>query len=322
MSSMQNKDRYLGAYKQRLAERIFLENLDDAYIFPKYITIETCNNCNARCIMCPKGMKGTTQLELMSDELFDKIVLELQEYTNWIEAISLNSDGEPLIDKKIGNRIKQLKDIGVKKVFISTNAKLLSKEKSEELLKAGIDDVRISMDGFLPETYEKIRQGLKYEEIHQNVLDLIDVRNSRYKDVEIRIRMVEMDENILEREAFLNYWMGLLSTTDKVQIMPAHTWSGVVSENSNNIIDFYKDKPCISVFSSIAINYDGIVQLCDSDIEQKIVLGDLNLQTIKAIWQSEQFESIRTNHISGNRNIYEICKGCDHWSRTFYEISN
>ena len=36
---------------------------------------------------------------------------------------------------------------------------------------------------------------------------------------------------------------------------------------------FYADKPCIAVFSSFTVNYDGVVQLCDSDIEQQEVVG-------------------------------------------------
>lgn len=311
--------RYEGEYKQKLANRIFLNSLDECFYYPKYLTIETCNNCNARCIMCPKGIKGTKSLEIMTDELFSKLVNELSSYSNWIEAICLNSDGEPLIDKKLSKRIRVLKEIGIKKVYISTNGKLLTKNTINELLEAGLDDIRISIDAFLPETYEKIRRGLSYNEIVQNVLQLIKIRNSKYPKTEIRIRMVEMDENVSERESFLDYWNERLFATDKVQIMPAHTWSGIVSENTNKIVEFYKDKPCISVFSSFAVNYDGKVQLCDSDIEQQIVLGDVNNQTIKEIWQGEKFEKIRRNHICGNRNEIDICKGCDHWSRDFYE---
>lgn len=312
--------RYVGLYEYKMAQRLFLDNLDECFLFPKYLTIETCNNCNARCIMCPKGIFGTKQLELMEDALFDKIVEELQQYASWIEMVCLNSDGEPLIDKDICNKICKLKKIGIKHVNLSTNGKLLNAKKSEELIEAGIDDIRISIDAFSAETYEKIRRGLKYEEIMRNVLDLINIRDRKGTKTEIRIRMVEMPENESERSEFLSFWSKKLRADDKVQIMPAHTWSGVVAENATSIVEFYADKPCVSVFSTIAINYDGMVQLCDSDIEQKVILGNLNEKSIKEIWQSEKFEKIRHDHMTGNRNQILICQGCDHWSRDFLQI--
>ena len=51
--------------------------------------------------MCPKGQAGTKGMQIMEDAVFDKIVKELEGYCDWIEMICLNSDGEPLLDKKI-----------------------------------------------------------------------------------------------------------------------------------------------------------------------------------------------------------------------------
>ena len=114
MSNYENK------YCRELAKRIYVEELSECRYFPKYFTIETCNNCNARCIMCPKGLKGTTSVQLMDDFLFDKIVDEIKEYNNWIEMICLNSDGEPLLDRNIAKKIKKLKREGIKHINIST----------------------------------------------------------------------------------------------------------------------------------------------------------------------------------------------------------
>ena len=147
----------------------------------------------------------------MEDEVFDKILNELSRYNDWIEMICLNSDGEPLLDKKIALRIKKLKDIGIKRVNISTNGQLL--------------------------TREKIRAGLNYDIVKRNVLNLIEMRNNANSDLEIRIRMVELEENIQEREAWLNFWQEKVGRTDKVQLMPMHKWSGkITEEKSENIL--------------------------------------------------------------------------------------
>lgn len=303
-----------------LTKRLNVKDLDECFYFPKYLTIETSNNCNARCIMCPKGQKGTKNLQLMNDSVFDKIIAEVREYSDWIEMICLNSDGEPLLDKGIGEKIKRLKEINIKHVFISTNAALLSENKILELLESGLDDIRISLDGFTKETYEKVRRGLNYDIVKANTLNLIRMRDSFHSNMAIRIRMVELEENAEEREAWLKYWGSQVSATDRVQLMPMHTWSGTIAEEEKSRIEYYSDKPCISVFSSCAINYNGMVQLCDSDIEQQEIMGSVIENSIKEIWQGEKFELFRNYHINAKRNNIKICQGCDHWSREFKEI--
>ena len=189
----------------------------------------------------------------------------------------------------------------------------------QKLLEAGLDDIRISIDGFTRETYEKVRQGLDYETVKENTLDLIQMRDSANSRMKIRIRMVELEENIEEREPWMNFWKSKVSDIDRVQLMPMHSWSGKIMEEESDKIEYYADKPCISVFSSFTINYNGVVQLCDSDIEQKEIMGNITEDTIQRIWQSKRFEQIRQLHANGQRNSIMICQGCDHWSRDFKE---
>lgn len=311
--------RYDGQYCKEMAKRIYLDTLEECFYYPRYFTIETCNNCNAQCIMCPKGQKGIKNIQVMEDMLFNKILNEISQYSSWIMMICLNSDGEPLLDKGISTKIKKLKNIGIKHVNISTNASLLTPQKIEELLESGLDDIRISLDGYEKKTYEKIRRGLKYDVVKENVLNLIKMRDAAQSKMEIRIRMVELDENLQERKEWMEYWKSKLRKSDKVQIMPMHTWSQKIANEEQGQIEFYSNKPCVSVFSSFTINYDGKVQLCDSDIEQQYIMGDIKENSIKDIWQGEKFEMIRKYHANGQRNHIKICRGCDHWSRYFNE---
>lgn len=314
--------RYNGKYVDILTKERNIADLDEVFNFPRYFTIETCNNCNARCVMCLKSRKGIKELQLMPNAIFDKLVQEIGTQADWVKMICLNSDGEPLLDPDIASRVKKLKDAGVKHVNISTNGQLLTRETAKDLLSAGLDDLRISIDGFSKETYEAIRVGLDYEIVRDNVLSLIEMRDASDYDMQIRIRMVEMEINKGEKQDFYKFWSSKLRTTDKVQCMPMHTWSGTIRPEDQARIDFFSDKPCISVFTSFTVNYNGEVQLCDSDVEQKYVVGDVRKSSIREIWQSEKFEKIRRLHDMGRRNEISICQGCDHWSRVFDESTN
>lgn len=307
-------------YEEVLCEKMGLSNLNECEYFPKFFTIETCDDCNARCIMCPKGgEEKKLEKRLMSEELFSRILEEIRPYVDWIQMICLNSDGEPLLDQTISKKIKLLKDAGVRHVNISTNGSLLTVNRIREILDSNLDDIRISLDGLKRETYERIR-GLNYQTVFENVHNLIKMRNERKSSMSIRLRMVKMEENKDEWTDWLEYWSGFLpSENDKVQLMPMHTWSGTVADESASNISYYADKPCISPFSSMTINYDGGVQLCDSDILQREIVGDACKSSLKEIWNGEKFAQIRNWHRNSGRNNIPICRGCDHWSRIFQE---
>lgn len=288
-------------------------------VFPQYFTVEVCNNCNARCIMCPKRTDHREKLEIMSNQLFDKFVNEIREHSADIKVICLNSDGEPTLDKNLCDKIAILKGIGIKSVNFSTNASLMNEKLRRDILDCGLDSIRVSIDSIKKETFEKIRVGLNFDVIMSNILKLIQLRDERESKLEIRIRMVQMEENRLELNEWTKFWRSKLHKSDKVQIMPLHTWSGEIKKESKENINFYKNKPCISVFTSFALNYDGIVQLCDSDITQQQIIGDFNNNSIQEIWQNEKILKIRELHSSNRRNEISICLGCDHWGRIFKE---
>ena len=136
---------YNDEIQKKMAERIFMEQLEECEKFPKYVEIEPTDRCNARCIMCTKSISQNEHVSTISDALFDKIVNEIKEYADWIEWVTIQWMGEPLLDMQLEDRIRKLKSAGIKKVMLNTNASLLNAERCERLLNAGLDDLRMSM---------------------------------------------------------------------------------------------------------------------------------------------------------------------------------
>ena len=65
------------------------------------IEIETVNACNNDCSFCPASKKNDTRIHrFMSEKLFKKIITELQEM-QYSGVVSLFSNNEPLLDKRI-----------------------------------------------------------------------------------------------------------------------------------------------------------------------------------------------------------------------------
>lgn len=304
----------LGEELNFLAQRLDLEKISKATFFPKYFEIETIRNCNAKCQMCPVWEKGGKDKK-MDDELFYKLTEEISYYQNWVKTVCLSRNGEPLLDKNLTGKIKRLKNYGIRHVTFSTNASLLTQKKAASLLKSGLDDIMFSIDGSTKETFEYIRRGLNFEQVVDNCLRFISMRNEIGDKPSIRVRMVLQDANKHEEREFKKFWLAKLSENDIVYSKQMNSWGNQLSSygTSINKTEGYSKIPCISPWSSMIIHYDGKVPLCGVDFENKFIMGDTNNSKIREIWQSEKFDKVRQKHASGKRNDIELCKGCNIW---------
>ncbi len=298
-------------YSANLADRIFLKKLSDCTLFPKYITIGTTNVCNANCKMCPHNAQVPGVM--MKDELFDKIVDEISGYADWIEMVNLYWYGEPLLDITLAEKIKKLRGIGIKHIQISTNVERLTPDKVRELLGAGLNDLRLSVDAIHKESYEKIRIGLDFEKVMKNAISALEIRNNEFPNVPIRIRCVEQDENRGQSEEYKAFWLKYASEKDMIQVMPQIEnveWTGNHTQSASIEVE-----PCISVFSTIVIDADGCVPLCCMDVNKENPLGDLSKQSISDIWHSSLMNNIRLHHLAGRGYNVPICINCNGWKR-------
>jgi radical SAM protein with 4Fe4S-binding SPASM domain len=297
-------------------QRLDVKDISQTYIFPKYFEIETVNACNARCIMCTIDEWTGNDSQMMSDKLFDKFVEEVANYSDWIKIICLNRDGEPTLDKNIAQKVKKLKDIGIKLVRFVSNGQNLTQKLSRDILNAGIDEVMFSIDSVDKQTYEQIRIKLSYDKVMENTLNYMKLRDEINPLSRVTIRMVELPQNISQKQDWLKFWNDKISNADRAYTMPMHNWGNQLGED-NDKVKYYADKACISPFSSMAIHSDGKIGICGADYNTKNFMGDFSKDSIQDIWQNAKFSGVRQCHLNKNRNQYDICRGCDIWDRSY-----
>ena len=78
---------------------------DNSNTKPMFVLFETTSKCNLRCNMCVQSI-GYEQTERMQDKLFDKAVKEIDELK--IPSVAMNQINEPLLDKKIFEKIEKI----------------------------------------------------------------------------------------------------------------------------------------------------------------------------------------------------------------------
>lgn len=292
-----------------------LENVEELKRFPKYFAVETVSLCNARCVMCPVD-QWERSVRHMAPEVFDKILREMTPFGQWINQVALFLNGEPLIDKHLEERIRVLKDIGVKFVMFTCNASLMTEARAESILRAGIDGVDFSVDGATAETFEAIRKRLKFDECIANIETFIRVRNRLHPNARIRIRMTVQEKNAGEFEQYLTFWRSRLGPKDSAYGKLLHNWGAWLKEHalpSEADGARLNASPCISPWGTMVILSDGRVPLCCLDYNAEMPMGDVTTQTIQEIWQSPPFAGVRESHRLKGRASVKMCVDCNAW---------
>jgi radical SAM protein with 4Fe4S-binding SPASM domain len=67
---------------------------------------------------------------------------------------------------------------------------------------------------------------------------------------------------------------------------------------------------CPYIFYSIAINADGLVSSCFLDWRRKLLLGDVKKVGLSTIWNSDEMNALRLQHLQGDRKKNPVCSQC------------
>lgn len=270
--------------------------------FPELVIVEVCGFCNLRCIMCPspnlKRARG-----IMDWGIYTKVVDEIAEEspsTQLWPAIM----GEPLlIGNRILNYISYAKERGIE-VILNTNGTLLTPETYQKLTKAKLDKIIVGIDAFQKKTYEQIRIGGDFGRLKKNLTEIL-----KMKGPTVILQFIEMEENVGELENFKKYW---LSKGAVLKIRKKAGWGKGVEPYGLNIPPDSEERlPCPWLMRGINIHWNGKIIQCDADYEGEHVAGDIKIQTILDVWNSE-LKKRRDRH--WNRDFdFMPCRECKDW---------
>jgi MoaA/NifB/PqqE/SkfB family radical SAM enzyme len=283
-------------------------------LIPKRVTIETIFGCNASCSMCVINQPTKRKKGIMPLSVFYKIIDSLLPYKDQLEMMDLFCLGEPLLDKHIFKRIKYLKDKGFKNIGFSSNAELLDEDKQIQLLESGLDTVIFSIDGIKKETHEKIRRGLNFEKVIENVESIIKKRNKGNYKTRFVIRFIKQDINKNEWEPFKEKWKEIIdkNRNDFITSYDMHTWGGEFDQNEKLARNpEIEKKPCSDISTVLYILADGSVPLCNEDwLHPNFNFGNVKDNQPIEIWNSKRFRKIRELHAKGNKSKLNMCSKC------------
>jgi MoaA/NifB/PqqE/SkfB family radical SAM enzyme len=114
--------------------------------------LEITNRCQSLCITCPLTFGGhEPRRDMTVDEAWSIV-----EQAPDLERVVLHGIGEPLLHRDLAVLVAGLTARDVQTCF-NTNAIGLTLSRGQDLLDAGLSELRVSIDAARPETYRRIR---------------------------------------------------------------------------------------------------------------------------------------------------------------------
>ena len=235
--------------------------------------------CNRKCVFCPRvDPKVFPNVnEHIPLELYEKVIIELAK-VRFSGTILYSGFGEPLLYKKIESVIELTRAYCPEvRIEINSDGDFVNPARLRKLFGAGLTSLLISMyDG--PDQMEKF-------EAMKNEIGLTD------DQLILRVRWLPPEQH---------YGITLSNRAGMVEIKEA----GMIRLKEP------LKRPCYYPFYQVLIDYDGAVLLCPHDWGKKLIVGNLNHQSLMDLWIGHVMKRVRMGLAASNRH-FAPCAVCN-----------
>lgn len=282
------------------------------HIFPSY-------HCNFRCSYCVHSLedKEFSKLftkQLMTMDTFIKAVQGIERFDGKLKLLNFAGHGEPLLNKLLPKMIQYAVQRGItEKTEVVTNAYCLTQSMSEELVAAGLDSIRISIQGLTAGKYKEV-SGADID--FDRLLRQIEYFYKNKGQCSVYIKIIDYalkDEE--EEKRYYELFSGICDYIAVEHLVP--TASGVDYEQfgmeynqTQQGFPHKKIDVCPMPFYMMIVEPDGNVRNCCAT-RYPILLGNVNDSSLFDIWQSNMLRNFWLMQLDEGRNANPVCGICN-----------
>ena len=320
----------LGNYFRKRYKDLSVKNKKKVSAVPKNALIELTNVCNHACVFCTNPMMKRKNNSLDFKVFANFIKKSVDE---GLEEVGLYSTGEPFMTKDLHNYIASAKELGIKRVYITTNGALATFDKVIKCINAGLDSIKFSINAGTRETYKIIHGYDDFDKVIKNIDDIYNyklkykinltlfasfvVTNLTKNQTEIFTKKYGkyFDDMLIQNSR--NQGGRTLSTNEKIisQIKTngsnafAYTKDLKTERNEKNL-EKSKLTPCGMLWDRMHLSSEGYLTACCEDYENDLVYEKFdNKKTIFSQFNNKYMQDLREKHLEGKLEG-TICKGC------------
>lgn len=325
--------------KDKIVSKNYVKD-DELYIYNQLETLrnkkvhifnlETSNNCNMRCIMCPRTSAMTRNIKTINDEDFESIISQikphskedLESFLTFIDeeyginelsrsenafyfyvssqCITLHGYGEPLIDPNISKRVLSCSNRSIPTYFSCVPANI-NVEKIKILMENGLTVIKFSIDSLDDMEAKQIR-GKKnnFTAAYKKIEELLVLKKENNFKTKIICTMLDLstnNENIEKQKRFLE----IFKDKDIFAYVKSldNRWYNDLDENLENK-SHYSSQYCEYPWTSLTVMSNGNVVPCTQDYDAEMTFGNIKDTSLEEIWNGKKYKEFREWHISGN----------------------
>lgn len=231
--------------------------------------------------------------------MVDKLSEECKEIG--LPSTLVGAGSESLINPKIKEILKKIKEIGAVDNFLITNGTKLTQDFIRFLIELQFERLYVSIDAATPETYKKIR-GADLSLVENNIDNFLKIRNELGTELPlIRVSFCLQESNKHELDMFIDKWK------DKVDVIDVQKEIDFSNLNNLKQLDNVEYK-CQAPFTTLAVDCDGNIYPCHTFYNKYLCLGNIKNITLMQAWNSEMMLKLREQIITGN--LSKVCKNC------------
>lgn len=296
----------------RLADAIPLATPFTLNIFPS-------NICNFRCIYCAQSL-GTEYLEkkygfpqeLMQMEVIDRIIEQSKEFDTRYKLVSFMGHGEPLCNRNLPEMITKIKDADIaERIDIITNASLLTREYTDKLIDAGLDVLRVSLQGVSAEAYwNTCGVHIDFEKFVDNLAYFYQNR----KRCKVYVKTVDASLAKGEERKFYDIFEPICDRIYIDCIKPVYSGVEYSEKEKDLSLNRYGNAHerrfvCPQPFYMLSVWANGDVTPCDA-LYKAALLGNVKSGRLKDLWNNDKKRDFCKIQLEKKREYVPECQMC------------
>ena len=258
----------------------------------KKVYLEITNNCNLDCSFC---IKNNRDKKFITIEEYKKVLEKLKNYTKYLY---FHVSGEPLLHPYINDLINLAKNKF--NINITTNGYLIKRIKDNH----NIRQINISLHSF------SNKYNISLENYMSNIFEVIDnLKEDTYFSLrfwvnnEYNTKIIEMINNKYHTNLKLETGFKIANNVF-VSVNKEFIWPDLENDYYN------EDGTCYALKDHIGILVNGDVIPCCLDANGIIKLGNIYLENLKDIINSDRYKNM-INGFKNNKKCEELCKKCN-----------
>jgi radical SAM protein with 4Fe4S-binding SPASM domain len=315
--------------------------------WPTHVQLEPTSLCNLKCALCPvtQGLHRATGH--MEYSIFKGFVDDVGDY---LLLMMLWDWGEPLMNPAILDMVRTAHSRGIKTVT-STNGYLLARRGfAEDLVRSGLDNLIVAVDGITQESYSRYRQSGELAKALEGIRCVVEAKkklSSRTPLVNFRFIPMRHNEHeipdlvrlaselhvdvlclkTLNPAANDMYNIGRQDLETHTEFLPtAPALRRFRYDNAEGEHRIRRHPFCKNPWNSPTIHWDGTVSPCTYDYEERFPFGRLGDQSFREIWHGEPYRHFRRKLRQEWPNIM-MCGNCSYafeggscWNETIASV--